>query len=262
MNKDIKKRKTRAMSTENARKVKLAGHEAEREFANLIGGQIYPGTRKKDVIDLQNNIHSIKSGQKKWQIFLYSKNRFQTSVGFLGAPYFLACIDSFPKDRRQYKKNKTNFKKKLQVPMKSLKNFLLSKEKNIFIHNNQLIFLQEAIFHSSEVDYLTIKEESIFHIFDSEEVIKVINNSVTLKNSKANQIGQLNNQKVIFKLISSHNTIGEIEMRNDSKIHYRQIKFWMDRKKTLQLLKEKIKPSKKKSDKIITYGKSIKKFKV
>ncbi len=262
MNNDIKKRRTHAMSTEKAREVKLAGHEAEREFANLIGGQIYPGTRKKDVIDSQNNIHSVKSGQKKWQIFLYGENRFRTSIGFLGAPYFLTCINSFPKNIKQYKINKTIFKKKLQTPMENLKKFLLAKEKNLFLHNNQLIFLQEAIFHSSEVDYLTIKEESIFHIFDAEEVIKIINNSVTLENSKANQTGQLNNQKVIFKLISSHNTIGEIEMRNDSKVHYRQIKFWMDRKKTLQLLKEKIKPAKKKSNRIVTYGKSIKKFKI
>ena len=72
MSEEVKQiRKRRAMTTEAARRVKLSGHEAEKEFADLIGGQIYPGTRKKDVIDAQNNIHSVKSGDKKWQVLLY-----------------------------------------------------------------------------------------------------------------------------------------------------------------------------------------------
>ncbi|OGV96981.1 hypothetical protein A2W24_02555 [Microgenomates group bacterium RBG_16_45_19] len=33
-----------------------------------------------------------------------------------------------------------------------------------------------------------------------------------------------------FKLISSNLTLGEIEVRNDSFKHYRQLKFWVDRK--------------------------------
>ncbi len=102
------------MTTAAARRVELAGHEAEKEFADLIGGFIYPGSRKKDVIDAQGNIHSVKSGDKKWQIFLYSRNRFETSVGFLGAPFFIACIDSFPQKRNEYEKDKIKFKAQLQ----------------------------------------------------------------------------------------------------------------------------------------------------
>ncbi len=64
--KDTKQpRKRRAMITEAARRVKLAGHQAEKEFPDLIGGQIYPGSRKTDVVDAQGNIHSVKSGDKK-----------------------------------------------------------------------------------------------------------------------------------------------------------------------------------------------------
>lgn len=159
MSDDLKiKRKRRAMTTENARRVKLAGHAAEKEFTDLIGGFVYPGSRKKDVVDKQGNIHSIKSGDKKWQMFLYGKNRFESSIGFLGAPLFIDCIDSFPPKRNDYIKNKTAFKSRLQEPMKKLKNFLSDKEKEIFMHGNKLIFLLEAIFHSSEVDYFTIKE--------------------------------------------------------------------------------------------------------
>lgn len=48
----------------------------------------------------------------------------------------------------------------------------------------------------------------------------------------------MDNQKVIFKY--NKRTIGEIEMRNDSEIHYRQINFWMLKEGTLNLLKEHI----------------------
>jgi len=107
--KDTKQpRKRRAMTTEAARRVKLAGHQAEKEFANLIGGQIYPGSRKKDVVDARGNIHSVKSGAKKWQIFLYGKKRFEDSIGFLGAHLFIDCIDSFPEKRGSILATKLN----------------------------------------------------------------------------------------------------------------------------------------------------------
>jgi len=254
-------KKQHAMTTEAARRVKLAGHEAEKELANVIKGYVYPGSRKKDVIDSQGNIHSLKSGDKKWQVFLYCKNRFEESVGFLGARLFIDCIESFPEKRVDYLKDKVKYKLNLQSKMRSIKDFL-EKTEPIFLHKNKIIFLQEAIFHSSEVDYLTIKEGSLFHVFDSKEVIKSIDESTILANSKAFQIGQMDDQKVIFKLTGKDFTIGEIEMRNDSDVHYRKIKFWMDREKTLSLLKEKIKPAKKKSEQIIAYGKAVGKLKL
>jgi len=261
MSEEIKQiRKRRAMTTEAARRVKLAGHEAEKEFADLIGGQIYPGTRKKDVIDAQNNIHSVKSGDKKWQIFLYVKKRFEDSIGFLGARLFVDCIDSFPEVRKNYLNNKTKHKLNLQSKMRALKNFLVDTNP-IFFHSNKLIFFQEAIFHSSEVDYFTVKENNLFHIFDANEVIRIIDDSTVVANSKAIQDDQMDDQKVIFKL-SNDITIGEIEMRNDSEVHYRQVKFWMDREKTLDLLKDKIRPIRKKSERIITYGKAADRFKL
>lgn len=252
-------RKRRAMTSEEARRVKLAGHQAESEFAQIIGGRIYPGSRKKDVIDTQGNIHSVKSGDKKWQIFLYSRSRFEESIGFFGSALFIACIDSFPKDREKYTQNKVAYKLKLQPAMRALKDFLSHTDQN-FIHNNKTIFLQEALFHSSEVDYFTIKEGKNFHIFDAGEVVKTINDSTVLTNSKARNRDQMDDQKVIFVLPSRHITLGEIEMRNDSAVHYRQVKFWMDRKITLALLMEKIQPVVQKSSHLIAYGRASHKF--
>lgn len=252
-------KKRRAMSTERARWVKLAGHAAEGEFAALIDGFIYPGSKKKDIVDPHGNVHSVKGGDHKWQIFLYGRKRFETAIGFWGAKLFLACIDSFPASRNDYVANKDKFKIALQGNMRKLKNFL-SGQSNDFIHSNKIIFLQEAIFHGSEVDYLTIKEGSVFHMFDAGEVINIIDAATTLSNSKASQQGQMDDQKVVFK--SGDTTIGEIEMRNDSSAHYKQVKFWMDRKKTFKLLKDKINTKKQVSQRIVTYGIAAKRFKL
>jgi hypothetical protein len=50
-------------------------------------------------------------------------------------------------------------------------------------------------------------------------------------------------------------------MRNDSYIHYREIKFWLDKNKTFNLLKENIKDKFRLNEKIYLYGKAIKKLK-
>jgi len=76
------------------------------------------------------------------------------------------------------------------------------------------------------------------------------------------QSGQVDDQKVTFKFNDGGTTIGEIEMRNDSDVHYREVKFWMDREKTLDLLRLKINTKKSIGDKIITYGKARTRFKL
>ena len=252
----LPKRKRRAMTTEAARRVKFAGHAAEREFAELVGGQIYPGSRKRDVVDPFGNIHSVKSGKLKWQIFLYSRARFEMSVGFLGAKFFIDCIDAFPNTWAIYQRSKRSSKLRLKPRMRALKQFLTEISSPVFLHANKLIFLQEALFHSSEVDFLSIKENSTFHIFDASEVQQVIDVAVTVANSKARRKGETDDQKVLFKLHDKDLTIGEIEIRTDSKVHYRRVKFWMSRTKTLELLREKIGAQKNKSPHIITYGKA------
>ena len=39
---------------------------------------------KKDVIDSEGRSYSVKSGEKKWQIFLYGKKRFGEDYTFKG----------------------------------------------------------------------------------------------------------------------------------------------------------------------------------
>ncbi|RKZ29141.1 hypothetical protein DRQ29_00650, partial [bacterium] len=70
----------KAMTSEQARNVRKKGHDDAKEFARLIGlpsdYQNDPQA-KKDVVDLAGDAHSVKSGTKKWQIFLYAHSRFE-----------------------------------------------------------------------------------------------------------------------------------------------------------------------------------------
>lgn len=74
-------------------------------------------------------------------------------------------------------------------------------------------------------------------------------------------------QKVIFKVKNTSPktlerfpfiTIGEIEMRNDSVVHFREIKFWMSKDKTFKLLKSNISLAKKVKSKLFFVRQSIK----
>ncbi len=246
------------MTSEQARRVRQAGHNDAKEFALLIGlSNNYQNNpqAKKDVVDLSGDTHSVKSGEKKWQIFLHSHSRFERDSFFkrlngLGS-LFLACLNAFPARFEEYKKNKILYKKALQEPMKKLKERLKNKE-------TLKAFLEKSFFNAGEVTYLTIKHDEAFHIFHGEEVAKTPANNIMVENSRARQRGQFDNQKVIFKF--SGKTVGEIEIRNDSPVHFREIKFWMQKSKTLDLLQKYIIKSKKLKPKIIAYGKAIKTF--
>ena len=105
----MKYKKRRASTSESARKYRQSGHDDALGFALLIGlKEDYKNDKKakKDVIDLSGDAHSLKSGQKKWQIFLYTKDRFINDPGF-GAmngigDILIRCIDSFPKKYSDY----------------------------------------------------------------------------------------------------------------------------------------------------------------
>ncbi|MEO0097196.1 MAG: hypothetical protein ABIK78_03760 [candidate division WOR-3 bacterium] len=251
--------KKKAMSKEKASYVKRKGHEDSREFAELLGiGKEFKSEpqAKKDVIDEYGYSYSVKSGEKKWQIFLYGKTRFESNYTFQGmnglGEIFLECIKSFPENREEYLNNKEFYKKKLQEPMRKLCEKL--KEKRIL-----KAFIDKSMFNSGEVNFLVIKEEEIFHIFWSREVIEVLSNNYEVENSKKRGKNQFDDQKVVFKV--SGKTHGEIEMRNDSDIHYREVKFWLDKKSTFNLLISQIKEKREiKNGRIILYGESIKKL--
>lgn len=155
--------KKKAMTSEKASYVKRKGHEDAREFAECLGiGKEYKSDpqAKKDVIDSEGYSYSVKSGEKKWQIFLYSKTRFEKDYAFKGmnglSELFLQCIKSFPESRSDYLKNKILYKKNLQKPMRELCQKL--KEKRLLA-----AFIDKSMFNSGEVDFLVIKESKNFN---------------------------------------------------------------------------------------------------
>jgi len=250
--------KKKAMTSEKASFVKRKGHEDAREFAEILGiGREFKSdpTAKKDVIDSEGYSYSVKSGEKKWQIFLYGKSRFLKDFTFKSmnglGDIFLQCIDSFPESRDDYLKDKRKYKEKLKKPMRKLCKKLQ--------HRRLLAgFIDKSIFNSGEVNFLVVKDDGRFYIFWGEDVVNVLSQNLEIENSKAKTKGQLDDQKVVFKYLGK--TIGEIEMRNDSDIHYREVKFWLGKSQTLNLLISKIIPSKKVSEKLILYGNAIKKL--
>lgn len=250
--------KKKAMTPEKASYVKRKGHADAREFAKVLGiGKEYKSEpqAKKDVIDMEGHSYSVKSGEKKWQIFLYGKTRFEKDYTFRSmdglGELFLQCIEAFPESRLDYLKNKTKYKKKLQIPMRKLCQKL--KEKKLLA-----AFIDKSMFNSGEVDFLVIREGENYHIFWSREVVDALSNKYEVENSKSRGKNQFDDQKVIFKV--SGKTHGEIEMRNDSKVHYREIKFWLDKKLTFSLLREVIEKNKTTRHKLILYGKAINKL--
>ncbi|MCS7150086.1 MAG: hypothetical protein N2Z40_04565 [Caldimicrobium sp.] len=92
----------RAMTSEKASAVKRRGHEDAREFAIALGiaKEFKSDPRaKKDVIDEDGFSYSVKSGEKKWQIFLYGEKHFVENSVFKGmfdiSEIFLECIRVF-----------------------------------------------------------------------------------------------------------------------------------------------------------------------
>ena len=79
-------RKKRGLNAEDARMVRQKGHDDALKFALAIGlSSDYKNDikAKKDVIDPSGDAHSVKSGKKKWQIFLYGLGRFRKDEAFI-----------------------------------------------------------------------------------------------------------------------------------------------------------------------------------
>ena len=255
----MKTKKTRASTSIAARKYRQKGHDDALQFALLIGlKEDYKNDKKakKDVIDPSGDAHSLKSGQKKWQIFLYTRNRFVEDPTF-GAmngigEILIRCIDSFPKYYTDYTGiKKLQAKEKLRAPMRDLKEKLS--------HKSRLkAFLSKSIFNSGEVNYLTVKHKGQYHVFLNKDVIDLLSRKLTVENSQARQKGQVDEQKVLLKYQNIN--IAEIEMRNDSKIHYKEIRFNMYKPRVMNILFEGMgKPKQWKKD-IFLYEQAKKKF--
>ena len=250
-------RRKRAMTSAVASDKKTAGHKREDVFAELIKGMVNKGDQKakKDVIDQSHRTHSVKGGTY-WQIFLYSRTRLESNTMLQGigdvAEIAIECIDCFPDTFDDYQADKQNVKMALQVPMRKLCAEL--KKPRIYA-----AFIQKAFFNGDEVDYLSIESKSNgkFHIFESTAVVDACK-KFSVENSKAVRAGSTADLKVLLKLDVN---IGEIELRNDSLVHYKEFKFRINGEKFLEILQKEAGGDFEERGGIIVYGKARKTFK-
>jgi len=251
-------RKKRGLSSANARWVRQSGHNDALEFAIAIGlPRDYRNdhTAKKDVIDPSGDAHSVKSGQKKWQLFLYGLGRFESDDAFrvmngIG-DLLIECIKSFPATFAEYETDKTAAKECLRVHMRALQEKLSKKAR-------LRAFFNKALFNSGEVNYLTVKDKGLFHVFLNTDVIDVLGDNLEVVNSRAITKNQRDDQKVIFK--HKGKNLAELEMRNDSQVHYREIRFNMLKQRMMNLLFDKIPTAEQFNPKVMVYGNALKKF--
>lgn len=255
MEEPIKIKRTRASTSDNARKYRQQGHDDALLFALSIGlDQDYKNDpkAKKDVIDPSGDAHSVKSGQIKWQVFLYRASRFEEFRAMNGIGELLInCINSFPPNFYDYQSDKAKAKEKLRPHMVALADKLKDKHR-------LRAFINKSMFNGGEVNYLTVYDNKKFHVFWGKEVVSAMTDNLEVKNSQAIQAGQFPEQKVIFK--SEGKNLCELEMRNDTKTHYREIRFNMYKLKAMKLLYSKITLRQNYNDDVIVYGEAIKHF--
>jgi hypothetical protein len=251
-------RRKRSLSSEGARNVRQRGYDDALEFALAIGlSRDYQNDHlaKKDVIDPSGDAHSVKGGVKKWQVFLYGKSRFESDDAFavmngIGA-LLVECIDSFPHSYEEYQSNKQAAKERLRIPMRELAEKLQNPKR-------LRAFLEKSLFNGKEVSYLTVKQDGVFHVFRNEDVVKIFGKCLEVCNSRAISVGQTPEQKVLFRYNGKN--LGELEMRNDSPIHYREIRFNMIKPKVVGLLFAEIPLTGQYNDLVLVRGGAAKTF--
>jgi len=285
----------RAPSSQISSFKKQEGHRNEEIYANLIAGKVITGTGKTDVVDNGGRKHSVKSG-KKWQIFLYGQERISNSK-FL--KILEPCLKAFPEDSGDYFNDRVRciefkesyLKKYGKVKAKTLTNselseilgsnsYMLSKEslasanakvcKSLAGKETLRDFLEEAIFNSGEVDFLSIKDETMsrdnrFKVFSKKDVLDALSEKLVPEMSKAgNVVVDFNvaQQKTLLRYLRSDGNfknVVEIEIRNDSPTHYRQVRFNMYSKDVLAILFGYLEGRKidKKNDQTWIYGSAV-----
>ena len=251
--------KRKAMTSSKARNVRAKGHQDALEFAKSIGLESdYTNNpkAKKDVVDHNGDVHSVKSGTKRWQIFLYSKNRFEKDLAFQTmngiGQLLIKCLEIYPETYNEYQNHKDFYKENLKIPMRNLQEKMQDK---IRLKS----FLNKSIFNDGEVDYLTVKHENVFHVFYNKNIIDTLGDNLEVYNSKARKIHDFSDQKVVLKYQGKN--LGELEVRNSGANHYREMLFVMNKLKVLELLFEKISFEEKFNQSVWLYGDSQKHFK-
>jgi hypothetical protein len=280
--------KIRGSSSAHASAIKEAGHKRESEFAQLIGGDAQPGTGKTDVIDQAQNTYSVKSG-KKWQIFLYSLSKIEESTEL---KFLLPCLNAFPQEAESYFRDRDEcLSKKIELlsqngmtKAEADQELVQSLPMNLYIcskmrlgrgteearaflsdKSNLRAFLAKSIFNNEEVTYLAIKELGKigrFHVFHREDILKILVEILIPYCSKAGVASKdfnIEGQKTILKFRKGkrEKNLIEIEIRNDSDIHYRQVRFNMYASDALSVLVERLKDNQRQiSSSVLSYGRA------
>jgi hypothetical protein len=285
----------RAPSTQISREKKLGGHARETLYAELIGGSTIRGTKKGDVQDKHGNLHSVKSG-RKWQVFLYGHNRISSSQHL---SILQRCLDAFPIDAAKYFEDRIQCIARKEAHIKQhgrAKELRLTNEaveaalkSNEYIRSKQQLavatrsvcealhektylrqFLGEALFNNTEVSFLAVKDSTYkkdeqFKVFLRDDVLDILTSRLFPTLSKAGHVPEDYNvpgQKTLlcYKTNSgATKNIVEIEIRNDSHVHYRQVRFNMYSKDTLSILLTNSPrlPSSQLCDGVMVYGEAI-----
>ena len=261
----------RAPSSKISREKKLLGHANENEYSQLINGKTIAGTKKSDVIDKHGFSHSVKSG-KKWQIFLYGYDRISNSEHL---KLLKPCLEAFPEnaddyftDREKCIEFKENYiKVNGRAKAKQLTNSEIEKNlaSNKYINSKKKLaestsqvcialedkenlrnFLAEALFNIDEVKFLVIREagetkNNPYNVFLKEDVLDILTEKLFPAVSKAGLTPEDFNvagQKTLLCYLNSKGkpkNLVEIEIRNDSKTHYKQVRFNMYSKDALSI---------------------------
>ena len=264
----------RAASSAISSAKKTGGHKNEEIYASLIEGAVIKGTQKGDVKDKIDFQYSVKSG-KKWQVFLYGHDRIASSKYL---KILQPSLEAFPENSEIYFRDRIRciefkeayVKKHGREAAKLLPNrdVMEALGSNEYINSKSRLakatseacskledksflrkFLAEALFNNDEVTYLavrdsTYKKDNVFKTFEREDVLDIFSNSLFPATSKAGHVPEdlnVSGQKTLLRYAQDDKVlknIVEIEIRNDSDIHYRQVRFNMYSKDALFLLIE------------------------
>jgi hypothetical protein len=288
----------RAPSSQISHDKKMEGHQAESEYARLIGAQTISGTGKSDVEDLNGSFHSVKSG-KKWQVFLYGHDRISNSEHL---KILEPSLNAFTEDAEKYFEDRIKcisfkeayVKKHGRLEAKKLENSKLiqrlspneymESKARLALANEKVVgklkdkkslsnFLGEALFNKKEVNYLAIRDDTFkqdgrFKVFSRAEVLEILAKELSPALSAAGKVVEdynVDRQKTLLKYTKKNGrekNIVEIEIRNDSLTHYRQVRFNMYSKDTLSILlnNEIVLPVQKFNDQVWLYGTARKSF--
>lgn len=279
----------RAPSSDISRAKKQGGHKNESVYAALIGGITISGTGKGDVKDQSGFLHSVKSG-KKWQVFLYRYDRIESSE-YLSE--LRSCLDAFTTDYCRYVADRTKcielkeflVEEEGREAVSRMSNEVIKKKlgSNEYVKAKERLaeatqrvcrrledkaflaqFLAEALFNGPEVTYLAVKDGASFRVFSRTDVLRVLTNRLSPANSRAGHVPEdfnVDGQKVLLRYSKANKdkNIVEIEIRNDSEQHYREVRFNMYSKDFLILMlgKDAALVPKKASSGVILYGEAI-----